>query len=370
MSRQVTIVQPYVPAYRVPLFKRLHELLAQDDIDLEIAHGLVHRRGAARGDAVDLDFAKVVGSRQGTVGGHEIRHRRLRTWKAHLVIGEHAIGSMDTYELLVRSGGPTALWGHTRPTDAINHSVVSRLNRWQLRRCRHFFAYTERGRQEAIAWGMDRHAITVLNNTTDTAVLNEAMELVSASDIDALRSRLQLGDGPVVLFIGSLDQAKRPDLFLATLETLRRRDPAIQAVMAGDGGERQQLESAAASRPWLHLVGRVDATELAVLARVADVLLVPAAVGLVAVDSLVLGLPIVTSPELGGHGPEFDYLHDGQNAVFTAGNAEALANGVKQLLVDSERLRRVSAAGQADASSLSIDAMADRFCEGIRAALD
>lgn len=96
-------------------------------------------------------------------------------------------------------------------------------------------------------------------------------------------------------------------------------------------------------------------------------LLMPGGVGVVAVDSFALEVPMVTSacPRL--HGPEIDYLKDGQNARIVADweNPAAFAQAVVTLLQDQAARNLLVEGCRQSAAGFSIENMSRRFCDGV-----
>ncbi|WP_143320791.1 glycosyltransferase, partial [Cellulomonas iranensis] len=107
----------------------------------------------------------------------------------------------------------------------------------------------------------------------------------------------------------------------------------------------------------------------ALLGAACDVLLMPGAVGLSAVDSLALSTPMITSPGA-AHGPEFEYLEHGRNALVVAGGEADFADAVVSLLTDPVRLSALRSAGQEDVTRYSREAMSARFTDGLLRLLD
>ena len=95
----------------------------------------------------------------------------------------------------------------------------------------------------------------------------------------------------------------------------------------------------------------------------------PGLVGLVAVDSLTLGIPIVTVGDW-PHSPEFEYLVDQRNAVISGGEVESYANSLERLLADDELRARLASQCLLDAEHHSLDAMVGRFVAGVLSALN
>jgi glycosyltransferase involved in cell wall biosynthesis len=207
-----------------------------------------------------------------------------------------------------------------------------------------------------------------VQNTIDVAGLAALREHVTEQEAECLRDELGLSRQRVCLFIGALDDSKRIPFLLEAGASLASRLPDFNLVVAGDGPERQRVEQAAKSCDWLRYVGRVTGSVKARLGAVADVLLMPGRVGLVAVDSFALRTPIVTT-RWPFHAPEVDYLEEGVNARFSADSIADYARTVELTLLDRRGLSRLKAACAASAPRYSLDAMVENFTRGVVAAL-
>ena len=94
--------------------------------------------------------------------------------------------------------------------------------------------------------------------------------------------------------------------------------------------------------------------------------MVPQSIGLVAVDSLAAGVPIVsTSHPL--HGPEAEYLEDRKTAVFVEHETSCYAEAIADLLIDTERLEAMAQACIRESDSYSLENMAQAFIDGVLA---
>ena len=129
-----------------------------------------------------------------------------------------------------------------------------------------------------------------------------------------------MGEGPIGLFLGSLYPHKRLDYLMAAADEIAARLPAFRLVIAGDGPEREAVAAAASSRPHVLWTGYAEGERKAVLLKSAAVLLIPGAVGLVIVDGFVAGVPTITT-SVSTHGPEVEYLSDGENGMLLPADA-------------------------------------------------
>jgi glycosyltransferase involved in cell wall biosynthesis len=364
--KRVVIVQPYVPSYRVPLFRQLHARLNELGVNLEVVHGRPSKRQEARNDQATLEFAHGVRSFQIEIFGRSLRWKSLgRSVRgADLVISELASGALENYWLALRPSTVQALWGHGYATTSAPNKLDSMLERWLMRRANHVFLYTERGRVAATAAGINSTAITVLNNTVDTAELSAAIERLSDEDVAEFRATHDLGTGPCCAFIGGLDESKRIDWLLVAGSRLASLIPGFRLLVAGDGPDRERVESAARTTAWLTYLGRVDDDGKALIAATCALLLNPGRVGLVAVDAFVMGTPVATTtwPR---HAPEFDYLVDGENAAITADSLDDFVSGVATVMNSPSALHALTEGCRSSATRYSLDAMVDRFVGGI-----
>ncbi len=110
--------------------------------------------------------------------------------------------------------------------------------------------------------------------------------------------------------------------------------------------------------------------EKSLLVSLGRVLLMPGLVGLVVLDSFAYGLPMVTT-DLPYHSPEIDYLIDGENGVMVkqAEDPNAYADAAVRVLLDQDFRDKLKAGGAAALETYSIEAMAERFADGVTKAL-
>jgi L-malate glycosyltransferase len=292
---------------------------------------------------------------------------------ADLVIVEQSSRMLLNYRLLIRQslgGARVAFWGHGRSFASRPSRVGEAVKRWSSRRAAWMFAHTLEAASSMVQGGVDPTRMTVVDNSIDTTALREALAAVSDDDLRAVREDLELGDGPVGLFLGNLRDSKRLDVLLAASERIAQVEPRFHLLVVGSGPAAEAIQARTLRSPWLRYVGPRYGAERAPYLGVADVLLLPAAVGLVIIDSFVAAIPLVTSAK-GDHGPELAYVRDGENAILVPGrpDPERYAAEVVRVLRDPVLLDRLEAACLEDAARYSIEGMASRFAEGIRRAL-
>jgi phosphatidyl-myo-inositol dimannoside synthase len=138
--------------------------------------------------------------------------------------------------------------------------------------------------------------VRVLPNTVDA-------RFTPGPPSPALRRRLQLGAGPILLAVGRLAASERykgHELVFAALPTLSARFPGIVYVVAGDGDDRARLEARASELAGegggVRFLGYVPDEELPDLYRLADLFVMPSSeegFGIVYLEAAACGLRVI-----------------------------------------------------------------------------
>ncbi|GGN36958.1 alpha-1,6-mannosyltransferase [Actinoplanes campanulatus] len=172
------------------------------------------------------------------------------------------------------------------------------------------------------------------------------LKLFHPSRMDvAVRSRYARPDELLMVYCSRLSAAKRPELAVDTVASLRNGKVPAVLVMAGDGTRRTALAYRAARLP-VRFAGHIsDRSAVAALLASADVALSPGPVetfGLAALEAMACGTPVVVNeqsalPEVVGGG-----------GIAAAGTAEAFADAVSRLMERPRVERRGAAREQAE----------------------
>jgi glycosyltransferase involved in cell wall biosynthesis len=165
---------------------------------------------------------------------------------------------------------------------------------------------------------------------------------------------------PFVLSVGRLDRAKRVDLLLEAAAV----EPALQVVVAGEGPDRDRLESIARTHGLngrVEFRGRVDAAGLASLyARAGAVYYAPVDedFGMVPYEAFLSEKPVVTTTDAGS---PLDVVADRMTGLVTAPRAGALAEAFRYLLDHPDDGRAWGRAGKDVAERVTWDAALERL---------
>jgi glycosyltransferase involved in cell wall biosynthesis len=172
-----------------------------------------------------------------------------------------------------------------------------------------------------------------------------------ASKVDrlAIRASWKIPAGGVVaLFCAKLQRWKGP---MDLLEAFARAGiPDSYLVYAGDGPERGNLERRTAELGLTERVlflGFVNQSQLPSVYCSADMFVLPSLFepfGLVVNEAMLCGLPVAVSDRVGA---KFDLVRPEENGcVFPAGDVEALATILREILLDPEKRARMGAAAR------------------------
>jgi glycosyltransferase involved in cell wall biosynthesis len=370
MSR-VLFVQNSLPRYRVPFFERLRVRLAVDGIELALAYGRPRGVEAAKAYQAELGWGDQLRNRSLSVGRRDlVWHPCLSAArKADLVVVEQASRLLTNYALLaaqIRGGTPVAFWGHgaNQKTHAASGGAelvkrhVSRLPHW-------WFPYTELSKRLVVGLGYPADRITVVQNAVDTSDIG-----AQSGDVARFRAGHGLGNGPIGLFSGSLYREKRIGFLLEAADRIHARRPDFRLILLGDGPDRAAVVRDIAARPYAKYLGGRFGRDRAVPFAAARLMLIPGVVGLAVVDAFAAALPLVTTA-IDYHSPEIDYLRPGENGIVVAAasSVDAYADAVLRVLGDDAFYERLVTGCRAAAAVYTLDAMVERFAEGIRRAL-
>ena len=367
----------YAAHYRKHFFDAVRDELAEQGIEYRVLYGEPWGDEQPIGGVVELPWATKVPTRHINIKGKTVLwHGAQRAATGcDVIMLEQQVKAVANYLFLIRRlfGGPKIiLTGHGRNHQTDDHTtIVERSKEWLTRRADWFFAYTDASADIVADMGFPRDRVTVFTNALDNNARRAQIEATSETDLDELRAELRLGDGPIGAYIGRIYSDKRPDFLIDAALELRRLVPNFELLIIGDGNDRAAIDAAAAQHDWVHDVGARFDGDLVRHALLADVILNPGAIGLVAIDSLALGRPIITVAET-GHGPEMAYLKPGFDCLVLDNDATPsdYATAVADLLADQPRLEQLQQQAKSRADEFSMEDMVRTYAAGFVTALE
>jgi glycosyltransferase involved in cell wall biosynthesis len=168
-------------------------------------------------------------------------------------------------------------------------------------------------------------------------------------------------DWRVILVVARVSKWKRHDLALSAFEQVAPRHADLRLVCIGavDGSETdwwqylQKRTKASKFRERIHWIGQID--DVRPWYRVATILLLPSdnePFGRVLVEAMACGVPIVATA--GGGVPEV--VRNGREGILVqTGSAYEMANAVRRLLDDANKMTEIGRAGEERAKDFSLD---------------
>jgi glycosyltransferase involved in cell wall biosynthesis len=373
MPQRVAIVQRVITNYRVAFLNRLSEKLACKGIELIVFAGKAHKR---EGFVDALDELRC-GVRVKNIDlGCKIYWQSIfwRLQKYDLVIVEQANAALLNYALflsrwVIRRPSRLAYWGHGATMQSENSGLLRGwLKRTLTGAVDHWFAYTEMSANIVVETGYPHDQITVVNNSVDTHEILAATENVQRQGRDAVRQALGLAPGFIAVFCSRLYEGKKLGFLLEATAIVRRHAPDFQCIIIGDGPERSRIEAAARAMPWIRFPGALYGRQKANYLAAADVMVLPAWVGLSILDGFAASLPVV-SADFRNHSPEIAYLEHGRNGLMTVAAPEAYATALLSLRNDPNRCAAMSLGAAESGRRYSLDQMVERFAKGVGIAL-
>ncbi len=178
-------------------------------------------------------------------------------------------------------------------------------------------------------------------------------------DLDVWQSRPQrgrlreawgIGDAPLVLFLGRIDEIKGLDLLVHAFDAVRQAEPSARLVIAGPdndgyGREVRRWVSELGLDKYVHIVGPLDGVDVQQAFVDADVFALISRTenfGVAVVEAMACGLPVVISDQVGIHP---DVSRNGAGLVTNCDSAEA-ADALLMLLKDPKRRRAMGQVGR------------------------
>ncbi|MCA9886128.1 MAG: glycosyltransferase family 4 protein [Anaerolineae bacterium] len=370
---KVTIFQPTVPHYRVPLFNALY---ACPDLELRVISA---KQGHALPDA-------------GHVAGLpylDDSHQWIQLPPNHALLWQRGLDTvplgdpgsvvavcgnlryLSNLPLLARArrrGVGIVWWSHGA---GLRRSRFAEMLRWYVMQwVDAVLLYTDSEVEDYVARGFPRQHLFATNNTIDVAEIDRMRKLFDNDDLAAFRASKNL-DRPFFLYCGRLKQSARLDLALDALRILDQEARTSDLVVIGDGPERtawQKLAEDYGVAHRVHWIGaEYDQQRLAPWFLAATGFVYPGPIGLSLIHAMAYGLPVITHDDRANHKPEIAVLQDGVNGMmYEEESSIDLAHKMGRLM-DGSCQRAIMSGNAISSVALdhSIDNMRKNFCNAV-----
>jgi glycosyltransferase involved in cell wall biosynthesis len=362
---RVTIVQPALPKYRVPVFAELAKR-----VDLRVIYGTAE--GAPPNVRADSFKAVCVPERSIRIGTRTLFWHRPQWDSAEgldtdVLILTWSLPCLSLGPALLRARKtdlPTVLWGHGYSKLDGKWRDASRLAVARLATAALF--YNQRAATRQIRLGLDPAKVFVAHNALDQQPIQDARAtwLANPEVLDDFRRQNGILGVNTVLFVSRLEEDNRVDLLIRAVHRVQDDLPETRLVIIGDGPARESLEGLVEELGLQHSVvfaGKIyDEMKLAPWFLSSDVFCYPQNIGLSVLHAFGYGVPVVTSDRVWSQNPEMEAVEDNHNALlYPHGDLESLARALRRLLVERELRSRLAANARRTGLAYSISRMVD-----------
>jgi glycosyltransferase involved in cell wall biosynthesis len=371
--KNVLILYKTMPQYRFEFFSLLKKKLMDEGIDLRIVYGSLDSKG--KEDSREIAFGQYRENKLIRIGKHQLIWQPClpEIKDADLVIVEQANKLLINYVLLFRrlfTRRKFAFWGHGLNMQDREKSFLNRFKKLYSNYTDHWFAYTPRVRNRLIESGYRPDRITVVDNAIDTRRLVADFNAIPDAATAALKKELNISDSDrVFIYCGALYKEKRLDFLIETADRIVALGYAFKLLIVGGGPDADFVRQAAASRPWLIMTGPKFGAEKALYFKIADLFLMPGAIGLAVLDAFAFRTPMITT-SYEFHGPEFEYLVHDYNGIVTGNTQEEYVSQVLQLLDNPGRIAYLKENCGVSSGIYTVENMVDNFAKGVHHALN
>jgi len=363
-ATRVGIFQPRVPRYRRAFFRQLIELGSKSGIEYKVYAPINVTDPRQDEDFSNIDVTRVRSVKfkiKGRIFNFINPIKILRN--SDFIISEHALHDtfflMSIFHLVYK---PYGLWGHGRNYTTAQPKILESFKIAIAKKANWFFTYTDSGAKHLISKNLESSKLTILNNSIDVTKTREALLAAKLIDPNEIREKYCIQSEFCLLFIGGIDESKRIDFLIHSAVLLKEKGVDFTLAVCGSGSQSHLLTGLDALG--IKLFGFANETQKAELATISSVILNPGRVGLIAVDSLALECPIVTT-DWNLHAPEFDYLENNSNAVITSNSVNSYSDSVISILRDPARLKSLKKQCAIDSFNFSVEKMVQNFHSGV-----
>lgn len=316
----IALVQRYVPHYKLAHYRKL---VMSSKYNWEFLYGAHPGRGESGLETMshnvlptrpirNLQIGKVVWQRDVTRWLKEQRYKAVvfdLGWpiisNAALLLTAHRCGiaAIPWSKGISESGKPRPAWRR------LIESVF-------IRQCQAVIAYGQVSADYFVERGYPTERIFIAQNTVD---VNEIVKNIPTAQVRAtqLRAHLGLDKKIVVGYLGRLVPQKKIDLIIEAFSRAKDRGLDGHLVVAGDGPEREALESMArrsSASHSIHFCGKIPEHEQDAYFQLFDIFVSAYSAGLAILEAMAHGKIVLTTPEAR---PETELIDDSVTGFVT-----------------------------------------------------
>jgi len=348
---KIVLFQRILPAYRIPVFRRLYGLFG-----ILTCYSNPVDKGGIRNADEKLDFPVYKINRVHINNSATLILQNplpiLRKYNPQIVISEGSPSYLTLWLLLFLKwffGYKLIIWSHGIRFNEIDNpfkNFRSKMQLWLFNRADAVILYSEFRAALVRKNVKNSHKIFVVSNTLDTEKLKKVFENLENSGKQSIKREINFSHRYNITFIGRLLSNKGlDDLFNAFNQIYMKFDVALHII--GDGPEKNKLEKVSESIPNIYFYGALfDELITGKILYCSDLMVMPGYVGLSVVHAFAFGCPVVTykGSRKGDplHSPEVEYIKNGENGVFCNRENEDLVMILTDLFSNPQKLKEMS----------------------------
>lgn len=180
-----------------------------------------------------------------------------------------------------------------------------------------------------------------------------------------LREKLAFSaDETVVIFLSRLNKVKGPKYLIEAAEIIQKQKIKYKVLIVGDGDEKCKLEALTKTKGLcenIFFIGEVPNKEVVEYLVLSDIFVLPTlseGFGIVYIEAMASGLPIVTTKIMGVN----ELVEDGKNGFLVdTKNPEQIAEKIKVLISDKKLTEEISMANKKKATKYSWDRIVSKI---------
>lgn len=211
----------------------------------------------------------------------------------------------------------THAYDHVKKPKSINRSLRKAYMLYFLKKSNAVMTFSELGRTHLTSNGLDSNRVFHCPNTLGSNAITYS-ELVNIRESNTIFNELSLlRSFKYLIYCGRLTKQKEVGQIIEFVATLQKKIPNISLIVIGDGESKLSLIEQVENKEYnfIHFVGSIyDEKLLSRYFSIAEFFIMPRYAGLSLVHAMLNGLPVLTLND-SSHGPEFQYVSDGFNAL-------------------------------------------------------
>jgi glycosyltransferase involved in cell wall biosynthesis len=183
-------------------------------------------------------------------------------------------------------------------------------------------------------YGVEARNVTLIHNGIN-------VEDYQAADDANFRRKFDLGDHPLIMFMGRLSSIKGPDLLIKAFCNIKEKLRDFHLVLAGPNGgmfaELKKIIRRFGADDRVHFVGYLSGVTKSQAYHAADLLVIPSrqeAMSIVVLEAGITGTPVLLTDQCG-----FDEVEKIRGGKVVPASVEGLQKGLVELLSNLDRLK-------------------------------